>query len=78
MNKFVIVGPSKPEDETDNLFWHEERGWVDREEATFYGKEILEMYPPPEGCTGIIEESPEGFPVNFYGVPPFPEGSIRE
>ena len=43
--------------------------------ATEFGEEILTL-PPPEGATGVIEETPEGFPCNFYGVPSLPQGSI--
>lgn len=74
-NNFYILGET--DEEGNASYWHNTNRWTYyKGHATVFGEEILTL-PPPEGATGIIEENQEGLPVNFYGVPPFPEGSVR-
>jgi hypothetical protein len=73
-NNFYILGET--DEEGNTLYWSNDKGWVEKSNATTFGEEILTL-PPMEGATGIIEENEDCLPVNFYGVPPYPEGSVR-
>ena len=66
-NYFILCST---DEDCNPLFWHHEQGWIPEEEmATRYDKSILTLGAPlPEGLGAVLEKTPKGQDVRFYGV----------
>jgi hypothetical protein len=66
-NYFILCST---DEDCNPLYWSLEEGWTPEEgRATRYDKSILTLGTPlPAGLGAIIEKTPKGQDVRFYGV----------
>lgn len=70
-NQFVIAGPIESEEQ---LWWNNEKGWVEFKDATPLPPAILDS-PLPPGATGVMEITEDWCYVDFFPVTPSPVGA---